>query len=254
MKKDWMRKRLWVMLIAATAVVLAILFHLVGFLQIELSIPVDSDLERPRGFVLYSDSRWEQTDPVLREQSELLDSASLFLPTRWNTASDINQVASLREETELFLPFEPILTVDTEEIPAKKTSEDIPDLQEWIQAPAVRDLQAMGLGDSPVSGRLEPGTRLDPVSPSLHLRALELQSGESRWLDPGAPEIEYYPDELWEPATVNIQILWGRPLGPASIHNSSGFSVWDRYLQELSESSIIYSQLRDGYWRLEWLP
>lgn len=254
MKKVWIRKRIWAVMAAVVAVGMAVLVHLVGFLQIEVTIPVEAELERPRGFVLYSDSRQEQSDPVLREQSELLDSASLFLPTRWNTASDINQVASLREETELFLPFKPTLTVLAEGMPEKPQVGEPLELEQLIPAPAVRDLQAMGLGHTPLKGQ----TATSPVTPGplrgLNLRAFDLQSGKSLWLDPGEPEQENYPDELWEPATVNVQILWGRPLGPASIHRSSGYSNWDRYLQELSESSLIYSQLKDGYWRLEWLP
>lgn len=255
MRKVWIRKRIWVILVAACAVILAVWVHLVGFLQIELSIPTEADWKRPTGFAMYSDSRREQTDPVLREQALLLDSASLFLPTRWNSASNINHVASLREETELFIPFAPMLNVNAEEMPPKPLTGERLKLSGLIEGPRERDLRAMGLGESPLRGIRPRETQAagHPVR-NLHLRAFELQSGQSLWLDPGETEIGSHRDELWEPATLHIQILWGRPLGTASVSISSGYSTWDRYLQELSESAAIYSRLKDGYWRLEWLP
>ena len=56
------------------------------------------------------DVRWiesglEETEDSLADSALLFDAEPLFLPTEWNSASDVTSIARLRDATELFPPF-----------------------------------------------------------------------------------------------------------------------------------------------------
>lgn len=226
-------------------------FHWFGFVQIGVPMPGKvEDFDRP-GFGFYGDLVRHDRDEAWVELSRLMDSAPLFLPTRFNYAADINHVASLREETELFQHFEPILQESRWKIPEWTRTEPGLDLDHWVDAPPSRDLIAFGVQAGPEKQSEDvPAPRLR----GPRVDVVELTGGTRRSLDLPHPGDVEMPAELWEPLRILMQIQWGRPVGAVIDGPGSGFGDWDRVLLEWSQAPDVYRQLFDGYWRVEWYP
>ena len=190
-----------------------------------------------------------RSDPVLRQQALLFDSAPLFMPTRWNPVSEMSDVASLREAAEVFDVFPPHL--------------NIPDSPPDIQAlPFVRgSLDSLQLPEDPSFFLSRFGQRavtlpdLPPSGPSIHPFRLDTGGGGSVSPQSIPSSLEaMIPDSLWSPALFYLQIVHGKVLGVPATAQSSGFSDWDRALQDFLGSLDFYHRLDSGYYRVTVYP
>lgn len=189
------------------------------------------------------------SDPVLRQQALLFDSSPLFMPTRWNLVSEMADVASLREATEVFEVFSPHLNIPN--LP--------PDIDPLLTVP--KSLDSLHLPEDPSFFLSRFGRRAislsDPPTsgPSIHAFRLDTSSTAGLSSRPVPSSLEaLVPDTLWSPAQFYLQMVHGKVLGVPAIAQSSGFSDWDRALQEFLGSLDFYRDLDSGYYRVTVFP
>lgn len=185
------------------------------------------------------------SDPVLRQQSQLFDSSPLFMPTRWNLVSEMSDVASLREATEVFSLFVPQLSLP--ESPAAPeftainadfdTKDALPDGPAFLLSRFGR--QATELAEVSQSTATISAYRLDSAN---------IQSKKGQVLPESLVDVS--PDSLWVPVQFYLQIVEGKPLGVPAVAQSSGFSAWDQALQKYIGSLDFYRTLNNGYFRV----
>ena len=97
--------------IALFTIFLGLVAHLGVFFLFKIEGPSVLDSEGRGTAMEFVGDLGRGQDPVLREQALLRDSAPVFMPTRWNLASEMTGVASLRESTEVFAPFPPRISL-----------------------------------------------------------------------------------------------------------------------------------------------
>lgn len=220
------------------------IFYFLGIRAPMMRIPAPQRFE-----VQYLDSSAGYADPVVIQQSILLDSAPLFMPTRWNLASEMSEVASLQQATEVFSPFPPSL-----DLPG--TYPTCP----W-SPPSGKELQLPVLADDPslLLARFGREARSVPerVSTSSKVSALRLD---------GSPELlpvtislppslnQQSPVALWNPVRFYLQITEDIPVGSPLLVQSSGFSEWDEALQSFVGSLEFYRSIESGYYRISIFP
>jgi hypothetical protein len=193
------------------------------------------------------------TDPVLREQATLLDSAPLFMPTRWNSASQYGEVTSLREATDLFAPYPTRVRLPSDPPPLLESG--FPDHGDpslasgdaTIKMPAWLLAQYRTRPSRPLAPADKPGsvqvTRLAD-SPSWPQRLFFLPGD----LASAAPA------ELWQPAVLHLHLHHGRVVGRAIPRESSGFPAWDRVLARYFSDPPFTRKLPDGYYQIRVFP
>lgn len=251
MQGNWKRNRFSMPLIAVMLAIGGLVIHLAGLFMIRVPLPDVSVMPASEPFVIFLSGREGAIDPVLAEQSALRDPASLFLPTRWNHAADINQVASLQDETELFSPYSASLTIGELEFLTFRPSEHIPVLAERVGVEKRIDIRGFGRTDrifwaaSGVPANTVHTTEVKGLAENLKTgRRIEVR------LLLGSENL--LPDSLAEPASTNLHIAHGRLLGSPHIDETSGFAQWDARLLQQIQRNQIEPPLADGYWRIKW--
>lgn len=251
MESPWKRNPFSMPLIAIAIAVGGLAVHVAGLFWIQVEMPEKQSPVRDEAFVVFLSGKEGALDSMLAEQAALRDPASLFLPTRWNHAADINQVASLQEETELFSSYPPDLTLAGIRLPTPQSVGSVPSFNELVPAEARLDLRGFGR-----RGQLLPETSLAAAPEIRNLRlvgeAVDTVSGRRQYvslpMDSDRMPFEGIPD----PAVTSHQIVHGRLPGSVQLDRSSGFSDWDLQLLERIDAGYIRPATGDGYWRITW--
>lgn len=231
-----------------TAIVLAVVglaAHAVVFFFVSIPIgegpsPLEAD-----PFASYAERQGIAND-LLQEQSALLDSRPLFVPTRWNVASSLQNIARLRDEAELFAPYQPIVRLQPQgwapqERPAAAPSVAIDQL---LLDDALHPLVGFGQREDPAS--------TEPLAPRVASVWLEKLSGDPKRIVFSLPRIPdaQPPVRLWDPAVFYVEID-PRSSGGIPLRSSgSGIAEWDAALGRYLVSPAFRRQLPPGYYRV----
>ncbi|NBD37336.1 MAG: hypothetical protein GVY10_02055 [Verrucomicrobia bacterium] len=193
------------------------------------------------------------TDPALREQAALLDSAPLFMPTRWNSASHYGEVISLREATDLFAPYPARVRLPAEPPPLLESS--IPDhddpsrasedgkmkIPAWLLAQYRKQpTRSLSPADRPGSVQVTRLSDSPPSPPRLFFLSRDLASAA--------------PAALWQPPVLHLHLHYGGIVGRAVLRESSGFPAWDRVLAGYFSAPSFTRKLPDGYYQIRVFP
>lgn len=241
-------------LIAVALIVGGLVIHLAGMFMIQVSLPVSSPHPEQEPFVVFLSGREGALDPILAEQAALRDPASLFLPTRWNHAADINQIASLQDETELFSPYPARLTIPGFEMSLVKRSGRIPGLTDLARAEPHMDLRGFGRTDRQMGLAHQTLPDIEIMSDSVAGIAENLQTGRRLEVVMELGSLDLPAANSAEPAATIHQVAYGRIVGGAHIDLSSGFTELDDRLLRQIQRRRIEPSLGDGYWRITWYP
>lgn len=224
------------------ALFVGVSIHLIGFLVFRVQTGDLPGREPEPALVRYVSSVTLASDLALQEQAELMDSAPLFIPTRWNASQE---VAALTRDRlgQRFAPFEPQIDLLAALQP------------EGVSLAAAREVQTpldlLGLRywsifkDFGASDRaLEPFVDAAPMA-----EVLQLDRGASAQpviLAVDAPELS----ALRADAPVELQVRVsgeGRSLGAALLVKSSGSEAFDRAARDWLQQQVSLGQLPAGY-------
>lgn len=183
---------------------------------------------------------------LLQEQAVLLDSKPLFMPTRWNVASSLQNIARLRDEAELFARYEPVVRLgpgrgipDIEALSSATTS-----VEALLRRHPAYPLRGFGQTEDPEAHAPLP----DRVA-AISVENLSGGPAPAGFPLSGLPEMEP-PGRLWNPAAFMLVIdprtSGGRPLRVAS----SGNVEWDMALARHLASEAFRQRLAPGYYRV----
>lgn len=227
--------------------------HFLGLFWIQVAVPDPEPVPESVPFVVFLSGQEGAIDPSLAEQAALRDPATLFLPTRWNYAADINRVASLQEETELFSSYDARLTLPGVRLPTPQSVGSVPTFEDLIPVDARRDLRGFGRRD-----QLLPESPPSPEQVDSPIRlvgeAVETFSSRRRVVMLQIGDVEPPSEGLFDPVVTGHQLIYGRLSGVAQLDQSSGFTDWDRHLLDRIDAGQIEPSLEDGYWRITWFP
>ena len=235
--------------IATISILGGVLIHMAVFMVIRIESPIQGRELPPQAEVVYVGNLGGQAGPSILQQAALLDSAPLFMPTRWNLASEMDEVASLKEATEIFDPFPArvLLPEARPSFPREGAPDASPGTDPLPEGPAF------------VLSRFGRSPAMPPVAvsrgPSVLIQGLtrsDAADAVSRVL-PAAIQATA-PPVLWSPVYFYIQMAEGIPSGAALLAQSSGFAEWDETLKDFFNSLDFYRNLGDGYYRLAVFP
>lgn len=217
----------------------------------------DSRFQEPTrvsGKVLYSGERADSAAERLRvQQAALLDSAPLFMPTRWNQASRMDTVASLREATELFEPYAVNAGISGNLVRSPHRGVMSPGPEDWEEWLPKRGDAALALAVLGRKTRNVPPR--SPQPPCIEVRTLAgKEAGRIRLFDLPAELVRRTPGDWWEPPTFFLQVLSGSRIGAPVLEHSSGYPALDRELGRFLRQSWLIHRLPDGYFRISFYP
>jgi hypothetical protein len=221
------------------------LVHLAVLTVIQIEPPVSREPFEASSEVRYVGNLDREVAPAILQQAALFDSAPLFMPTRWNPASEVSEVASLREATEIFDRFPAELR-----LPRRR-----PGFPGQALATTGGSGPELPGGPAFVLGRfgrqtIDPEVALSPGA-TLAIRRLDAEGGLDRSGGPIPAALQALsPPALWTPAQFYLQITEGVPVGLPVLAQSSGFADWDKAIQGFVSSLGFYRQLEDGYYHL----
>lgn len=234
-------------LIATLSITGGVIAHLAILTILRIQDPLLREPFPEQAPVLFVGEQPEGASISLQQQASLLDSAPLFMPTRWNASSRMENVASLREATEIFQPFAPELRLPAVQL---ELAASLLPSSPSIAFPEGPGFLLAGFGQErsllQLEGEAGPAYQVQPVSGST--------LGEARTGGLPSALAAQAPPALWSPVLIFLQIIDGRPAGPAFVAESSGFAEWDEAVQDFANSLAFYGPLGDGYYRLSIVP
>lgn len=232
--------------IATLSILGGLLLHLAVFMVIRVEGPVSRDpfpRQAPIRFVGDLDG---DAAPAVLEQAALNDSAPLFMPTRWNLVSEVSEVASLKEATEIFQTFPAHLQL----LETRPTSLDLDQSLPGTAGFRLPEGSAFVLARY---GRGEGSVSL-PVSIGATYAVTRIDVPRAEVSSVGAglsPQIgQSAPPSLWNPVQIFLQLNGGMPVGVPMVGQSSGFAAWDATLQDYFSSLEFYVTRSDGYYQI----
>ena len=232
--------------IAALSFIGGITVHLMVILVIQVENPLVRQLENQQAPIRYVGNLRKDAARSIHEQAALNDSAPLFMPTRWNLVSEVSDVASLKEATEIFQPFPARLSLLGAGPASLDPSGSRGDPQKF-RLPHGSAFVLSRYGRRPDSGQL-------PVSAgaSFVVRSLDTPDSEHTRHALELPEeiLSNAPPSLWNPVQILLHLSGGLPIGLPMVGQSSGFAEWDASLQAHFSSLGFYRGHRDGYYQI----
>lgn len=231
--------------IASLSVLGGVMVHLMVLLVLQIEGPSARDPYPGQAPIQYVGGLGSGADPALIQRATLRDSAPLFMPTKWNLVSQMDEVASLNQATEIFEPFAPILNLGQSN-PVQPAG-----------IPLSGGVSRLRLPDGPAFflsrfGQLETAT----VAPEIAGPAfLVSRVGATASSDPGNTPlppnlVAQAPPGLWNPVQFFLQMENGVPVGLPMVAQSSGFVGWDQSLQRHFTGLGFYRMLKDGYYQI----
>lgn len=222
---------------------LALALHVFWFAGIGLT-PQTRPTEDPRGTQVRLAS--PSPDPAW-DETALLDSEPLFMPTRWNYASSLGGVASLEQATEPYTTIGPQLALPTAGPPLAPLRPPGAAALERQTAPAASQSLAL-LGQEAQSA-----TPLAPRAPQVEV--VDLASGQAIYRsDLPEPYASQARDLWWNPYEALLLITpsgrWGRPFRLAP----TGINELDDAFQAYLQRDQFLRNLPNGYFRIAIAP
>ncbi len=155
------------------ALIAGILVHLAGFFAFSVMAPRPESVHFPRPFlVLVEPVAAPPGEPEGIGGMDLLDSAPLFLPTRWN-AGLRGRVLLAREEPEpLFMAFAPDIAL------GNLPGDVFPPRDERLPQSAAELLSADGQRLFTTFGQLDVRPPRTPIDASVSLKIIDMRNGE----------------------------------------------------------------------------
>jgi len=239
------------------ALLVGVGLHLAGFLIFRIASGPLPQEDPPEPFVQFVSPSPEVDREGLYLSAALLDSAPLFVPTRWNTARDRERVPRLSEPI-AFADFEPeidlVAELRPEGLPDQRAGriqapEDLLDLDRFnvLQEFGRRALEVIPLENSKPVALVEP---LNPAFPSV---APETGDAETRTMTAslsGDP-----PRFTDEPAEFRLRVSGdGRLIGEVRLMSSSGNDAFDRAGRAWLEQAQTLEELSIGLLRVRLFP
>lgn len=179
-------------------------------------------------------------EEMTRDQSMLLDSAPLFLPTRWSTAG-VKNVEYSGAQTDLFEVFAPEITLNADKM--KPATIVVP--VEKVTADSIAGSATRLLG---VSADAQSKLAIQQRSACYEIYAANggklIKKGI---VEAGIPEADGF---LWQPAEFWVRVVQEGLLGQPLLTNGSGRESLDAALRKIVASSRDVSLLPPGYYRV----
>ena len=231
--------------IALLAVLLGLGLHGVGFWLVRIEMaPVHAPL-MPAPFVRMVGRAAHGQDALVREQSWLLDSKPLFMPMPQNSAPAVDDIAGLREQTELYGAYAAHAVLAEE--PLRVAPQPPPSRRDLLNQQLARPVPWWdGLGRiakpmTPLSERAASIalTRLD--GPAFQL-ALDLPSSALPQLGSG---------EAWNPFSGFMEVTVEGARGLPLVVATTGSAARDEVLRAYVQSPDLLRRLPPGYYRFE---
>ncbi|MCC5806182.1 MAG: hypothetical protein JJU00_07615 [Opitutales bacterium] len=234
--------------LALTAILGGTAVHALAIVLVRVPDPAPAPAA-PAPFVRWAEDAGE--DARVREQAMLFDSAPLFVPTAWNSASAIDGVASLEEQAELYGVFPPRLRIDEAEAPTAE-------IAARFRPPAVdalRDMRMLrgteGFGKGAEAGYTVPGPRA--VRILVEPMAGGAATGEQR-LELPDEIATAIPGGLWETPVFFIDAGLTGVVGVPVMARSSGIEELDAGLRRHLAGAEFARRLAAGYYRVTLVP
>lgn len=196
------------------------------------------EFERQKPFISMENP--SQEADITRDQSMLLDSAPLFLPTRWNTAG-VNQVLGEERGMDFFEPFNKEVSLSTNAMrpvlgkSPVNTGNDAMLGAEQIAFSIGRDYATSAVKLAPRDAFME--LRRADDGALLLSRTLELP-------------LENIGDRLWQPVEMWLSIVESGVLAEPLLSESSGMDALDDYLSRLVAEDEELALIAPGYYRV----
>jgi hypothetical protein len=226
-------------------IVLGLVVHALLFFLISVPIGEGPREVREDAWIGWDGEHSPELSPMRTEQALLLDAEPLFVPTPWNSASALDEIARLRDETELFPPFPPRLGTSA----ALWTPPSPPRAAELLDerlASAVTSSPFRLLG----RGEERAPTPATPTSPAL-LEIFALASGEAVGSPlPFQAQGEPPPATLWNPLEFLVVVDTATGGGLPLRLNSSGSPAWDQAVSTALRQHPLLGTLPHGYFRV----
>jgi hypothetical protein len=219
--------------------------HLMVLLVLQIEGPSVRDPYPSQAPIRYVGGLGSGADPALIQRAALSDSAPLFMPTKWNLVSQMDEVASLNEATEIFEPFSPILNL----------AQSSPVRPEGILPSG--EVSQLRLPDSPAFFLSRFGQRArspfipEIAGPAFLVSRVGMPAANASGNTPLPSElVDQAPPGLWNPVQFFLQMENGVPVGFPVVAQSSGSVDWDQSLQGHFTALAFYRILEDGYYQI----
>lgn len=227
-----------------TGLTAALAIHAVGLLLFQVGKEEVSPLE-PDGFAVSLPSiLWQEAQgDLLREQAHLFDSAPLFLPTRWNSASSPEVRGLEQSPADLFNPFPARLSYGEADfgLGMVRGVEGKP-LVESLKVFVDRTHTLFGRGpvDQPgLSQRFAVIEIVDPSREEVVFRSVVPPTG--------APVVS---NRLWRPVDFLMQVEAIGMVGEPVLVQGSGVEEVDQFLRGALSQIMNQQMLAPGYYRV----
>ena len=234
--------------IAWFSVLGGLILHLSILVVIRVEGPLQPSLPESSAEVRYVGQENHIQGEIYGERALLLDSAPLFMPTRWNAVSEMSKVASLRELTEIFDPYAASIQLSEVDLAFPETS--IHEITPALLLPPESDFVLSRFEQSPLPAPSVASGRVSVSIRSAGGREIDMPSG----LYLPEPLQMKAPRSLWPPVRCYLHIRQGRPVGTPMLAQRSGILEWDNALKRHFQTLDFYHCLADGYYLVQVFP
>lgn len=185
---------------------------------------------------------------MLELEMQLRDSTPLFMPTPYNAASDLSGLRRLQDAAEAFSAYMPDLLLPAEPLP--HVPRQVPDLIPGAFLPEDASFLLSRYQRQP----LDPIRAPEPNRLILLARCLDCaKPSETRHFLEGI-NFDRAPQGIWQPLVAFVQLVQGRPVGPALVSARSGYPDWDAYLFTEIMGARTLAALENGYYQITLEP
>jgi len=238
------------LIVAIVAGIGGALLHLGGLLLVDASFFEEASPPGTHGPEFSATLTPRESSQLAMVNRLLKDSSPLFMPTKWNPASDMSEVASLREAAEVFQPYQPRISLPLELEPVRTL---------FPSRTPVSFSSLLPQGSAFILSyfRRQDAQNLEPTSVAPLVVAKDLARTPYPVLSSTRLPEEMLiaaPDGLWEPFQCLLDLSTGKPTGIPPIEKSSGNVLWDTALQGYLHSFDFYRNLNNGYFRITIYP
>ena len=222
------------------ALLAGVVVHLAGFLLFRLESTMLPIRDQSAPFVRYLSASSIAGDLALEEQSQLFDSAPLFIPTEWN-AAQIVPLAGTDRTLDRFQEFEPQINLSA----ALKTSSLPVQEQELVQEP-VDLLRSHFWAFFDSFGQVQQ--QITPFPESGHIAVVSIVGKEAEsWTLESSLN---FSDTVTVPEPVQLYLRVsgsGLLIGEAVVAQSSGNPSFDLAAKDWISSPQVFGQFPVGY-------
>lgn len=238
----WADPMRWILLSGG---VVALLF---AFVVLKIPLVNRVELDDSAAFAQYIIYDDDSRSRRLHEQAKLFDSAPLFLPTKWNYGSALQDNLLMRKGDVLFKPYPPSLLLEGEELA------DLP-IFEQSKVNRPRELLANRYWSLFGSfGEAEEKLEKQPAGGSFLIVqefGAEVPVRRQRLPDRIAEQLEAL---FWAPTRFSVTVDAIGMVGAPKLTESSGFEMVDSVLREYLLEPFFSAGLSPGYYRVEIWP